>query len=94
MNSINGNFESSLKRFKFDGWSPGKIIEKYEIVLASREKQITDLAMEIGVINERITSLSEENQQLKIEVDQYKNKLIKRVFIIKIGKYVKSRIIE
>jgi hypothetical protein len=73
------NEGSSLQRFKFEGWSKDKIIEKYETVLASREKQITDLAMEIGVINERITTLSEQNSDLKTEVEMLKTRLQKRV---------------
>ncbi len=74
------NYEgSSLLRFNFDGWSKDKIIEKYETVLTSREKQITDLAMEIGVINERITTLSEHNSEIKAEMEMLRTRLQKRV---------------
>jgi regulator of replication initiation timing len=85
---------SSLQQFKFDGWSQDKIIDKYETVLTSREKQITDLAMEIGVINERITTLSEQNSDLKSEVEMLKNRLQKRVSNINLGQFVKSRTIQ
>ena len=37
-------FDSSLKHFNFKGWTADQILEKYESVLASREKQITDLS--------------------------------------------------
>ncbi len=73
------NEGSSLKRFNFDGWGKEKIIEKYENVLAAREKQITDLAMEIGVINERITTLSEKNSELKDEMQMMTTRWQKKV---------------
>lgn len=71
---------SSLKYFKFEGWTNEKILEKYELVLASREKQITDLSIEIGNINERITFYSEKCQGLESENEQLKNRLQKRVY--------------
>ena len=73
---------SSLKYFNFDGWKPEKIIEKYENVLSSREKQITDLSVELGTINNRITVLSENIKSLKEENELLKNRMQKRVIII------------
>ena len=75
------NFDdcSSLKFFNFDGWNPQKIIEKYETVLASREKQITDLSMEIGSVYDKITSLTDKCKDLQEENEMLKNRLQKRV---------------
>jgi cell division protein FtsB len=71
--------ESCLKRFNFTGWSPKKIIERYENVLASREKQITDLSMEIGNLYEKNTFLSDKNKTLFDELELTREKLEKRV---------------
>lgn len=70
---------SSLKFFNFNGWTNEKIIEKYETVLASREKQITDLSMEIGSINDKINFLTDKCKSLQEENEMLKNRLQKRV---------------
>ena len=77
----NTNFDecSSLKFFNFQGWTQEKIIEKYETVLTSREKQITDLSMEIGSLNDRLSYLSDNFQSTKEENEMLKNRLHKRV---------------
>ena len=51
------NIQSSLKYFNFEGMDKDKIIEKYEEVLCQREKQIRELAYEIGVINEKLENV-------------------------------------
>ena len=51
-------FDSSLKHFNFKGWTADQILEKYESVLASREKQITDLSIEMGSINDKLNILT------------------------------------
>ncbi len=71
---------SSLKYFNFEGWQNDKILEKYENVLSCREKQITDLSIEIGSINERLTSISEKCKKLEEENEFLKNRLVKRVY--------------
>jgi hypothetical protein len=70
---------SSLKFFNFEGWSSQKIIEKYEIVLTSREKQITDLSIEIGSLNERLANISDKLISVEEENTFMKNRLQKRV---------------
>lgn len=72
---------SSLKHFNFNGWAHEKIIEKYEKVLACREKQITDLSIEIGTINDRLSLLADRNKQLEEETEMFKNRLQKKVSI-------------
>ena len=54
---VNG---SSLKNFNFEGMTTEEIINKYEKVLSTREKQILDLAVEIGSGNTEINKLTEE----------------------------------
>ncbi len=51
------NIQSSLKFFNFEGMDKDKIIEKYEETLCQREKQIRDIAYEIGVINEKLVTV-------------------------------------
>ena len=65
-------FDSSLKHFNFKGWTADQILEKYESVLASREKQITDLAIEMGSINDKLNILTEQVENYKKENEQLK----------------------
>jgi hypothetical protein len=51
------NVQSSLKYFNFEGMDKDKIIEKYEEVLSCREKQIRELAYEVGTINEKLVNV-------------------------------------
>jgi hypothetical protein len=81
MKNIQCDF-SSLKFFNFDGWSKEKIIDKYEVVLTSREKQITDLSIEIGSLNDRINNLSDNNSSLQDENEMLKIRLQKRENIL------------
>jgi hypothetical protein len=70
---------SSLKVFDFSAWTKEQAIEKYENVLYSREKQITDLTIEMGAVNEKINNLSEKCRQLEHENEILKYRLQKRV---------------
>lgn len=54
------NIQSSLKYFNFEGLEKDKIIEKYEETLCQREKQIRDIAYEIGVINEKLVNVRDK----------------------------------
>ena len=65
-------FDSSLKHFNFKGWTADQILEKYESVLASREKQITDLSIEMGSINDKLNILTEQVENYKKENEQLK----------------------
>lgn len=69
---------SSLKNFPFKGWTADQILEKYESVLASREKQITDLSLEMGSINDKIGVLTEQVEQYKKENNLLKASLTKK----------------
>jgi hypothetical protein len=79
---------SSLKYFNFQNWPQEKILEKYETVLTSREKQITDLSIEIGSLNDKLAAIYEKSKILSEENEMLKNRLQKRVsnFVI-IGKF-------
>jgi hypothetical protein len=54
---FNPNYQSSLKYFNFESMDKDKIIEKFDEVLAQREKQIRELAYEIGIINEKLCNV-------------------------------------
>ena len=71
-------FDSSLKHFNFKGWTADQILEKYESVLASREKQITDLSIEMGSINDKLNILTEQVENYKKENEQLKAALKKK----------------
>ena len=74
---------SSLKNFPFKGWTADQILEKYESVLASREKQITDLSIEMGSINDKINTLTDQVEQYKKENQILKESLTKKDEILK-----------
>jgi hypothetical protein len=81
----NKNFDennSSLKFFNFEGWTNEKIIAKYENVLACREKQITDLSIEIGNLNDRMSTISDKLKIFQDENQYLKKRLEKRVYYI------------
>ena len=69
---------SSLKRFNFQNYTPQQIIDKYECVLAGREEQITLLSLEMGRLNDKLTTLQEENSALLEENVSLKTKLSKK----------------
>jgi flagellar biosynthesis chaperone FliJ len=69
---------SSLKNYNFKGWTSDKIIEKYEYVLASREKQIEDLSLEFGNVyqnlnkyTEMVSNLEKENNDLISHINYF-----------------------
>ncbi len=65
------NLQSSLKYFSFEGLSKEQVIEKYEETLCQREKQIRDIAFEIGIINEKLCNVKFFNSE------QRKNKSLR-----------------
>lgn len=69
---------SSLKHFNFTGWTADQILEKYESVLDSREKQITDLTIELGTLNETLNCCIEKCTNYVEENDTLKTKLKRR----------------
>ena len=69
---------SSLKHFNFQKYTPQQIIDKYESVLAGREEQITLLSLEMGQLNDRLTTFQEENTTLLEENASLKLKLSKK----------------
>ena len=71
---VNG---SSLKKFNFEGMTTEEIINKYESVLSSREKQILDLTVEIGNANSEINKLTEELEKNDKENTELLNKINK-----------------
>ena len=66
MTEETGTSGSSLKDFNFDGMTTEQIINKYEVVLANREKQILDLTIEIGNANSQINKLNNVTKNTKI----------------------------
>lgn len=52
------NFQSSLKFFTFEEMTKDQIIEKFDETLFQREKQIRDIAYEIGIINEKLVNVN------------------------------------
>ena len=87
---------SSVKNSNNGKLNQEQLIARYETVLESRENQITDLAIEIGNLNEKISNISEKLSVYERENIYLKERLSKRVkifFTIK-GSYVKSRAIK
>ena len=80
-NKIYDDKASSLKYFNFEGWTNDKILEKYETVLACREKQITDLSVEIGTINDRLSYLGDKCAKLESDNEIFRTRLQKKVDI-------------
>ena len=68
---------SSLKNFNFEGMTTEEIINKYESVLSTREKQILDLTIEIGNANSEINKLSDEIEKYDKENETLLNKINK-----------------
>ena len=48
---------SSLYKLHSTGISKDALLEKYEVVLASREKQLQDLSLMIGDYNEKLSDV-------------------------------------
>ena len=68
---------SSLKNFNFEGMTTEEIINKYESVLSTREKQILDLTVEIGNSNSEINKLTDEIEKYDKENEALLNKINK-----------------
>ena len=68
---------SSLKNFNFEGMTTEEIINKYESVLSTREKQILDLTVEIGNANTEINKLTDEIEKYDKENETLLNKINK-----------------
>ena len=68
---------SSLKNFNFEGMTTEEIINKYEAVLSTREKQVLDLTIEIGNANAEINKLSDEIEKYDKENVTLLNKIKK-----------------
>ena len=54
--SSNG-LKSSLSTYDFRSFTKDQIVEKYEQMLATREKQLQDLSMMIGSYNEKVSDV-------------------------------------
>ena len=70
-------YGSSLKNYNFEGMTTEEIINKYESVLSTREKQILDLTIEIGNGNSEINKLTEEIEKYDKENEELLNKINK-----------------
>ena len=68
---------SSLKNFNFEGMTTEEIINKYEAVLSTREKQVLDLTIEIGNANAEINKLTDEIEKYDKENVTLLNKIKK-----------------
>ena len=68
---------SSLKNFNFEGMTTEEIINKYEAVLSTREKQVLDLTIEIGNANAEINKLTDEIEKYDKENLTLLNKIKK-----------------
>ena len=68
---------SSLKNFNFEGMTTEEIINKYESVLSTREKQILDLTIEIGNASNEINKLTDEIEKYDKENETLLNKINK-----------------
>jgi hypothetical protein len=74
---------SSLKLYNFSKLTKDEIIEKYEVVLESREIQVTDLSMELGKLQERTIKLEEKNEILEVDVEKLKKENEKLAIVLK-----------
>ena len=70
---------SSLAEFNFDSLSKKEVIEKYETVLTSREKQVQDLSELIGNYSDKLDCVCERVKVLEEDNDSFKEKLRKKV---------------
>ena len=67
---------SSIKINAFEGFTAEQIINKYEEVLLSRERQFFELSQEIGKLTEKIQHLVKKKEKSK-----YNNDILKDIFI-------------
>ncbi len=78
-NPENKEIVSSLKNYNFKGWTSDKIVEKYEFVLSSREKQIEDLSLEFGNVYRNLNQYMDLASKFEKENTEIKNKNIRLV---------------
>jgi len=75
--------ESSLKNSKFHELTSEQIIKKYEEVLNSREKQLCELSLEMGKVQEKLENLKLKYQNANEKNTQLKNILQKKESLLK-----------
>ena len=85
--NVNNELISSIKNFNFKGWTSDKIIDKYEQVLACREKQIEDLSIELGNIYQSMSKNGDLLKNYENDNLQLRNRTLKLVFKLKIFFY-------
>ena len=73
---------SSIKNFDYTGMSPEQIVQKYEKVLESREKQLAEISNENSNINDKVIFYSQKFSLLEEENNKLKEKLIKKEQIL------------
>jgi hypothetical protein len=75
--SYNPNLTSSMQYFDLDGLTKEEIILKYEELLYKREKQIKDISIQIGNINEKYFPLHEQVEQLLQDIKDLNLSIVK-----------------
>ena len=74
---------SSLKNNKFEGLTAEQIINKYENVLFSREKQFYELSQEVGKLTQKIQILAQKKEKSKYNNDMLKDIYTKNEQLLK-----------
>ena len=75
--------QSSLKNAKFENMTAEQVIQKYEEVLNSREKQIFELSSEIGQFNKKLQKMKAKYENSKEKNIKLKNILKKKEALLK-----------
>lgn len=82
LSSLDNGFKSNL-RFQhienIENLNKEQIIDRYEQLICSREKQLKDLAIEVGLLNEKYIDVIDKNRILEIENKALQNKLLSKV---------------
>ena len=74
---------SCLRDYNWGNTSKDDIIAKYELVLESREIQLTDLSMELGKVQERLLKFEERNEVLESDYTILKKENEKLASVLK-----------
>ena len=74
--------QSSMKYFDLSSLTEDEIIEKYENLLAGREKQIKELSHQIGLLNEKYYDNLDEIKILEKEMKESEEKCKKKENIL------------
>ena len=74
--------QSSMKYFDLSSMNEDEIIEKYESLLAGREKQIKELSHQIGLLNEKYYDNLDEIKTLEKEMKESEEKCLKKENIL------------